>query len=196
MQMRSLLIGALCAALLFAGCKENASCDNDSDEDFTNRYLVIVDKKVGFVDRQGNMVIEPQYDDSWGFYEGVASVEVDGSYGFIDTMGKMIIQPTYEYATSFSDGLCAVMVDSKWGYIDRSGKMVIAPQYVDASYFTDGTAIVANEDYRYGCIDRKGNAVIPLEYDEIEFIDNVVARALVGNKKILVDISGNKIWPK
>lgn len=96
----------------------------------------------GYLDINGNMVIEPQYDDARIFSEGLAPVEIEGRWGYIDIHGNMVIDLQFEDAGIFSEGLAAVMVGEKWGYIDKNGNMVIEPQYEDAGYFSEGLAPV------------------------------------------------------
>ena len=64
--------------------------------------------KVGFIDENGKMVIEPQFDLADPFSEGMAAVLKAPSWGYIDKSGKMVIPPTYAAGGRFSDGLAAV----------------------------------------------------------------------------------------
>lgn len=86
-------------------------------------------KKYGFIDRTGETVIEPNYDLTFHFSEGLAAVMVRGKWGYIDTTGKMVIQPMpLKRAEDFHHGLAFVSTrDGKYGYIDKSGKYVWTP---------------------------------------------------------------------
>lgn len=92
---------------------------------------VKIGAKWGFVDRQGNQIIPPQFDNIYPFSEGLAGVVVKGKYGFINRQGKMIIPPTFDRAFSFQSSLAPVVigeygtVNARVGYIDRTGKLVI-----------------------------------------------------------------------
>lgn len=60
---------------------------------FANRW----NDKWGFVDKQGNKVVDYEYDkvtevNSYGF----AGIEKDGKWGIIDSNGKIIVEPKYE----------------------------------------------------------------------------------------------------
>ena len=50
-------------------------------------------KKYGFIDKNGKVVIEPQFDNVSAFSEGLAKVEKDGKWGFIHKSGKVVIEP-------------------------------------------------------------------------------------------------------
>ncbi|MCP4376181.1 MAG: WG repeat-containing protein [bacterium] len=48
---------------------------------------VLINDKVGFVDKQGRMVIKPIFDEAGGFYEGMSAAVSNGKHGFIDKKG-------------------------------------------------------------------------------------------------------------
>ncbi len=87
--------------------------------------------KWGFIDRQGDQIIPPTFDNIYPFSEGLAAVAIQGKYGFIDRQGKIVIPPTFDRAFSFKSGLAPVTigeygtVNARVGYIDRTGKLVI-----------------------------------------------------------------------
>ncbi|MBP5241278.1 MAG: WG repeat-containing protein, partial [Bacteroidales bacterium] len=47
----------------------------------------------GFMDKTGNVVIEPQFTEAGDFSEGLAKVSVDWKWGYIDQTGKFVIKP-------------------------------------------------------------------------------------------------------
>jgi hypothetical protein len=55
------------------------------------------DDKWGFVDANGNIVVEAQYDIVTEFNEcGYAGIKKDGKWGVIDVNGKIIVEPSYK----------------------------------------------------------------------------------------------------
>ena len=101
----------------------------------------------GYINKKGEWVIEPQFDMSLGFHEGVATVKErnpDGSvsFGIIDKTGKKIAQHmTYNFVGIFREGLAAFETkDFTWGYVDRSGKEVIPARYASSKFFVNGLA--------------------------------------------------------
>lgn len=72
------------------------------------------DGKWGFVDSDGKMAIDFQYDEAKSFQNGFAAVCIDGLWGYIDTEGSLIIDARFIKATSFSsEGTAAVQVQIK-----------------------------------------------------------------------------------
>jgi len=82
-------------------------------------------KKWGAYDEKGNLVIEPQFDDLWHFYEGVANFSLSGKYGYVNKKGEIVIDPKFDYASQFNNGLAYVELEGKAGFIDKNGKVVI-----------------------------------------------------------------------
>ncbi len=66
--------------------------------------------KAGYANRQGKIVIEPQFDHAESFYEGLATVRVGPHRGYIDRSGAMVIPPKYTHASWFENGV-AIVVD-------------------------------------------------------------------------------------
>lgn len=85
--------------------------------------------KVGFINTQGEWVIEPAYDNAKSFNKGMAPVSKNGKWGFINEIGKLLIPFRYEDIESFSnDGLAAIKIN-KWGFMNTKGAIVIPPKY-------------------------------------------------------------------
>lgn len=79
---------------------------------------VKLDGKWGFVDRSGQMVIEPQFEDAKSFLCGFAAVKENDKWGYIDKTGKIIINCTFEDANSFSKyGVASVKHNDEWNLI-------------------------------------------------------------------------------
>lgn len=86
-------------------------------------------KKCGFQDKQGKVVIEPQFDGCQSFSQGLAVVRVDKKWGYIDKTGKFIVSPQFDYADSLFEELTLVVSNGKIGFIDKTGKVVIKPEF-------------------------------------------------------------------
>lgn len=98
-------------------------CGNSSGE----LLLIKQDGRYGYIDKTGNIVIEPQFNSPSIFSEGLAAVKIDGKYGYINKTGKIVIEARFERALQFSAGLASVYVDDKRGYIDSTGEHVWKP---------------------------------------------------------------------
>ena len=68
-----------------------------------------------FINKEGKIVINPQFSDAGIFRDGLALVKTTGDspkYGFINTDGKFVINSIYNSATSFSEGLAWVVKEN------------------------------------------------------------------------------------
>lgn len=136
---------------------------NDARDFSEGLAAVYSDRKWGFIDQQGNVVIDFQWDQAWSFSEGLAAVQQGDLWGFVDKSGKMVIEPKWEKALSFSEGLAAVYELGYWGYINQTGEVILKPKWYEAGPFSEGLAGVSIKIdgypvYRY--IDTQGQTVI------------------------------------
>ena len=139
-------------------------------------------RKYGYIDRNGKVVIAPEYDEARAFSEGLGCVSKPGGTRYIDRTGRVVIAPNRLSGTSFHEGLAgaARFGTHKWGYIDRSGKFAIRPQFDDVPYrFSEGLAAV-KVGRRYGYIDRRGTMLIPPRFRHARYFSEGLAAVDVG----------------
>lgn len=146
----------------------------------------------GYINRSGQYVVNPRFEEVGGFSEGLGQVRRDGKWGYMDSRANIVIKPQFEDAFSFSEGLARVVVNNKAGFIDKSGKFVINPTFEDVGSFSDGLAFV-RVDRKYGFIGRDGKIAIPPEYDEVSPFSEGLALVRTGKKFGYVDRNGSVI---
>lgn len=79
-----------------------------------NGYAAVkTNGKWGFINKEGKVVIPPEYEDAASFTKGLAAVKKDGKWGFIDKNNKMVLENKYEDAGSFNDKGCVFVKDGK-----------------------------------------------------------------------------------
>ncbi len=138
----------------------------DDARDFSQGLAPIkVDGKWGFIKKDGEIAIQPNYENALSFFKIMLSskngpslfclalVQLNKRWGFIDQKGNLFLDFIYEDAKNFSeikdDALAPVkMYDrthgkSAWGYIDLNGKVIIPPKYKRADVFSGGLAAVS-----------------------------------------------------
>ena len=72
---------------------------------------VVQQNKWGYINKAGEIIINPQFDGAGEFSEGVAGITISGKMGYIDKTGKIIINPQFESAGEFIDGLARISID-------------------------------------------------------------------------------------
>jgi hypothetical protein len=87
-----------------------------------------VKNKWGFINTDGDFVIEPQFEDAplspSPFKEDLACVKFGELFGFINKKGEMVIPPIFRVPCSFSNGIAGYR---KGGYINKEGKYIWHP---------------------------------------------------------------------
>lgn len=76
---------------------------------------VCKDEKWGFVNKDGELKIDYNYDDAKSFRNGFAAVCIDGKWGYIDTEGEMAIQPEFLEASAVSEQGTAAVITEEGG---------------------------------------------------------------------------------
>ncbi len=130
---------------------------------------------------------------------------------YLDASGKRLSTAEYEDARVFSEGLAAVAshfdneTHASYGYIDRTGKLVISPQFDIsgnnlAGNFRNGRAVVSKQETDplgnihnlHGIINKQGNWITKPKYDHISAYCDGLARALIKNQTVYLDMNGNE----
>jgi hypothetical protein len=93
-------------------------------EEQVELFLVWVDGKGGYIDKTGQIVINPQFNCALDFHEGLAAVEIGDKWGFINKAGELVIKSHFDDVFAFHEGLAEVGIGGKWGYIDKTGRYV------------------------------------------------------------------------
>ncbi len=104
-----------------------------------------VNEKWGAINKKGEVVIKPEYEDSFVFYDGVAKAKKDGVIGLINTTGEPIGNVMDKDYWGFKDGLSVYRPMGQpgqqyQGFIDKTGTVVIPVQYIMLESFSEGLA--------------------------------------------------------
>ena len=159
-------------------------------------------KKITYINKKGEAIISPQYDEAGIFSEGLASVGVDMEYGYINKKGEYVVSPQYDYASAINNGVGIIREYSKrdddyrYGIVNKKGKVLCEPQYDDIDFCEDNKHILFESNDKYGYLDYKGKVVIPNEYkNATEFYsDGYAAVKVTDDKWTVINGKGDKIW--
>lgn len=168
--------------------------------DFSDGYAVIERRMPsriiwsGYIDSEGNEVIEPQFVWAGAFVNGVAVVKKDNLYGVINKEGEWVVEPKFQSTLGeFSDFKLGVKFEGKWGFIDTRGNWIIKPKYFDVDNYYKGYAMVANQNRLWGAIDMDGKLIVPTEYELIIPEQNFLI-AYAGIMKVYFLTNGKILW--
>lgn len=178
------------------------SCKSDIPEK-NSLFPVTTGDLYQFIDREGKIVINPQFGKASCFRDGIALVGTSGDepkYGFINEAGEYIIQPKYISATIFSEGICFVVEeDSPPIALSEDGKEIFRLFDVESiGIFKEGLAPFTSFDEKgeslCGFINKSGEKIIPAQFNSVTFFSD--GYCSVGNKDAkwgYIDESGNVI---
>lgn len=143
-------------------------------------------KEYQYIDKEGKIVINPQFSVATVFRDGLALVETSGDerkWGYIDENGKFVIMANYLGATVFSEGIAWVVSEnSAPKAIDKKGKVLITLEDAESvNVFKEGLAsysVVSDDGVRWGFIDKKGTVKINPQFNYVKnFSDGLCAVA-------------------
>lgn len=152
-------------------------------------------KKIGFVDQRGNLIIKPQFDRAYAFIEGLAAVSVRKKVGFIDRSGRFVIQPKYDLIKRFDNGYTGVCVGQRWGIIENAAQTeIVRPRFADIQSFHNGRAAVQVSG-KWGFINKYGDMVISPKFCETAPFNDNLTPVCVEGKWGYMDSNGNMAIP-
>ena len=145
----------------------DSSVTEDSNVLYAAYQLIDNQKLYGFIDKNGEFIIEPSYSYVSDFSEGLAIAYDNTIYRVIDTSGQTIfentglIEPFKNGAAIFTD-----LTTYKRGFVDAKGKIIAEPVYNTIENFnSDGTALVSQSDGVFETIDKTGKTINTFQLD-------------------------------
>ena len=172
--------------------------------------------KYGLMDRNGVVIVEPEYDSPLMFYDGMAYARKGERFGYLNTRGELIIDYDYSWVTPFKEGIAAVGIsEDEFWFINKRGEVMSGPYELlnpDATVQTmayleysegytaffersDGalTQTYGGQGY-WGYLDKKGNIAIPAQYSFVRpFSEGLAAVVTKDGRCIYIDKNGEEV---
>lgn len=148
---------------------------------------VLDDSKVGFIDENGNVVIDFKYDSNslYSVFEhGYTVVSLDDVYRVINKNGEEIISGDYDYITQYNDTFL-VTKDSKTGLLDKLGNFIIPMEYEYINSYSFYLAAV--DGSVVDVYDKKGNIIL----EDVELLRFGAYDSYTLNDKFIVTVEDN-----
>lgn len=182
---------------------------------FHNGYCAMTDADgdLGLIDKNGNWVVEPSYDEIWAPHEsGYRIIVKDGKHGVMDSVCNVLYPAVYGYASILSDGFVLTKGGKRW-QVDFDGNTV-RPFMFNGTFYINypvgcndsGEIIYAFSDYMkyeimdcYGIMNRiTGEPVTPAVYSAVNMIseDLFEVQEYDSYDWYLIDIKGNMVSKK
>lgn len=168
----------------------------EKDIQFAERELVPEKKEslFGFMNYEGETVIDALYDYVGFFNDGLAIAVKKGKYGYIDKGNNVVVDFIYDSGSDFEEGRAIVGLNNKLGVIDRSGRIIMPISFKDLGTFTEGL-IYGKLDSLYGYYDNSGFQRIDEKYSEAFSFSNGLAKVVLGKDQSFIDAYGSNMVP-
>lgn len=146
-------------------------------------------RKYGFKNAIGEIVVAPKYDYYESFADGMAVVNIGsewtddpgmpwpegGKWGYINEKGEEIVPLKYDATRTFSEGLGIFIVKAEngklqYGFLNNRGKTVIPAEYSFANEFENKYAKVYNDEDFVSMVDRGGKLLFPFKYESVNHL--------------------------
>lgn len=93
----------------------------------------------GYISVNGQIVIEPTYEEVYGFSEGMAAVKLNNKWGFINTNGAIVIPCEYDNVEANFKGEKGKLIKNKEVFVfDKAGVLIDSYEQDDDDYDTSG----------------------------------------------------------
>ena len=179
---------------------------------FHNGYCAMTDAdgNLGLIDKNGNWVVEPEYDEIWAPHKsGYRVIVKDSKHGILDSTGTIVYPAEYGYISIIPDGFVLNKGGKKW-QVDFQGN-VVQPFMFDNTYYLKypvgynecGEIQFAFADYVkyevmncYGIMNRiTGEPITSAIYSDINMLskDLFEVQEYDSYDWYLIDTKGNKI---
>ena len=166
----------------------------------------------GYMDKDGNIVIEPKYIIARPYDRySIAAVADEKGWKYIDTTGKTILRP-YLFDNGpdyFKEGLSRYVENDLIGFIDEKYQLVIKAQYEYVTSFHNGYATFCvgckevpskegsehtkREGGKWGMINKKGKVVVEAIYDNPIVFREHKAKVTLNGEAFYIDEFGSRI---
>lgn len=129
--------------------------------------------KFGYSDSTKKVIINPDYEKVYPFYNGMARVRKNRKFGFIDSTGEVIIPLKYAYAEDFCVGISKAGDSRREAFgINTQGEKVDLPEFYDRlksnrDRSNVSVLIVSNGLGKYGLLSNQGYLLLAPTYRKI-----------------------------
>ncbi|WP_164848754.1 WG repeat-containing protein [Paenibacillus sp. DCT19] len=145
-------------------------------------YKIKIQDKFGFINQQGDIVIEPYYKSVNDFSEGVAYVwTFDDKEGYINNSNKWVIELNADFLGDFEYGMAIVIYKGKYGCINKQGEFVIEPIYERIYAINSENSVIAEKKGKVGVFGISNQIIIEPIFDVLGTFSDGLALAKQGS---------------
>jgi len=124
--------------------------------------------KWGAIDKNENIIIQPNYDNSFHFINKVAIMKLNNLYGLVNDEGKVVLAPIHYKIERQPSGRYITIEKGKFGLVDAEGRVLINNKYNSLQDLENGYVIIQKGE-KFGVTTTNGVNTIPQIYDKIMY---------------------------
>ena len=176
-----IIIAIIAGIFIYKGIMEKEKEYNIAEVNKYNYFSLKENEKFGVIDNQGNIIIEPQYDDVkipnpeknvFICYEGQTTKVMNDKKEQIYTEYNNITPLVLKNVSTdlrYEKSVLKYEEDGKYGLISLEGKRITNPIYeeIDTLQYKEGEFVI-KKDNKYGIMNMNGYVIINPEYDNIK----------------------------
>ena len=176
-----IIIAIIAGIFIYKGIMEKEKEYNIAEVNKYNYFSLKENEKFGVIDNQGNIIIEPQYDDVkipnpeknvFICYEGQTTKVMNDKKEQIYTEYNNITPLVLKNVSTdlrYEKSVLKYEEDGKYGLISLEGKKITNPIYeeIDTLQYKEGEFVI-KKDNKYGIMNMNGYVIINPEYDNIK----------------------------
>jgi len=169
----------------------------------TALFPITLDKKMGYIDCNGKIVVQPIAFDASYFKDGVGYISNrKGDTGIVTLSGELIYFTPFELLSDFSENLAlAKTPENKFAFIskDKAIKFFLPSNVLFAegapivSAFKEGIATVKLDNGSILFIDKDGKTLFERDFEEVDSFSGGISTVEFGSKGAVIDRKGNFI---
>ncbi|MFK7983681.1 MAG: WG repeat-containing protein, partial [Saprospiraceae bacterium] len=161
-----------------------------------NYYPVKINQKWGLIDRNGELVVAPQYEVIGTPQKfGYTLMQQAGKIGLLDKQGKLLMPANYTEIKILDSNFFEVTIDAEQQVITVDGQIILkGHEYEQLSVLNPELLVFANQGL-FGCIHASGKELAAAEYAEITLYKQQYLKVKKGQLYGLLDLTGKLILP-
>jgi hypothetical protein len=149
------------------------------------------------IDEAGSPAYAARFVRTFGFYEGLASVQGEGGWFHIRPDGAAAYPERYAWCGNYQGGRCAVRDrDGRYLHLEERGRAAYVDRFRYAGDFRDGYAVVQRDDGLHTHINRSGLPVHGRWFIDLDVFHKGFARARDARGYFHVDAKGEPAHPR
>lgn len=121
----------------------------------------------GFVNSEGNWVIEPQFTEVGVFTESLAKYRNSQTWGLLAPDGRIISEPKWDEIKDYSSGKALAQAGDQFFILDNSGKAINSVGFDRICRLKEGLFLV-EKDGKRGLLNSSAQEILPVEFENIQ----------------------------